>query len=215
MTVPVSSAGSWLLPAAKEAYAHRKDIANAWEKLYNYFLGKKSALAITGMAGVGKTVLYDHLRGDAPKLGYQPPGTSRKAERGHVLSSHQRIGLVVVPGQHFSVRLEELGKLFADKPGVDGVIHVVSYGYNTIRQEEMQQLFRERGIKDLDEFLRLQRQKVLRITCRPQITSLSWLCKKILVMQLLSRLRMTSLTILLKEGSCSGYWIWPTTLQKI
>jgi DNA replication protein DnaC len=70
----------WLLPVAKEAYENRKDILSAWERI-SAWLAKKKGIAFTGMAGVGKTVLFDHLTGTAYKRGYILPLRSESLEK--------------------------------------------------------------------------------------------------------------------------------------
>jgi DNA replication protein DnaC len=52
---------SWLLPVAREGYKSRQEIKSAWERLYVAIFGGKKNIAFTGMAGVGKTVLFEGL----------------------------------------------------------------------------------------------------------------------------------------------------------
>lgn len=54
---------SWVLPAAKELYAHRAEVQSVWTRIQKQWLGQKRELVVTGMAGAGKTVLFDHLSG--------------------------------------------------------------------------------------------------------------------------------------------------------
>jgi len=63
----------WVLPVAKEAYQHRDEIQKAWQKILAILLGKKTKIAFTGMAGTGKTVLFDYLTDKAYKRDYKPP----------------------------------------------------------------------------------------------------------------------------------------------
>jgi hypothetical protein len=125
---------SWVLPAAKEAYKNRQEIQSIWSRVATFFLGKKSSIAVTGMAGVGKTVLFDHLGGEAYKLGYKPPGKSEEEESGKVSAKGKRIGFRIIPGDSASPRRESIDGLFLGKKPVDGVIHVVANGYIETRK---------------------------------------------------------------------------------
>ncbi|HUK91999.1 MAG TPA: hypothetical protein VLZ81_16485, partial [Blastocatellia bacterium] len=111
---------SWMLPAAKELYQRRDEITGAWEKITALLLGKKRSIAFTGMAGVGKTVLFDHLTGKAYKQGYTPPSTSLVKEAGKVSFQKKRIHITVIPGQDSMPRLEAVDEIFFGKKGVDG-----------------------------------------------------------------------------------------------
>jgi hypothetical protein len=53
---------SWILPVAEKLYANREDIQNNFQKVSNWLLGEKSTIVITGLPGVGKTVLSDYHR---------------------------------------------------------------------------------------------------------------------------------------------------------
>src|SRR5438477_4920821 len=118
----------WLLPALKTAYKHREDIAGGWKKFTTWLLGAKSVVAFTGAAGVGKTVLLDHLSGHAFKAGYQPPAQSQKDEKAGISEHRKRIRLVTIPGQTSGPRFEAFKKVMSDKETVDGIIHVVANG---------------------------------------------------------------------------------------
>jgi len=81
MLEPLSHS-SWLIPVAKEAYKSRAQIATSWERALTHIKGKKIEIAVTGLSGAGKTVLLDHLTGQAFHRGYKPPGRSRSLEKG-------------------------------------------------------------------------------------------------------------------------------------
>jgi hypothetical protein len=149
--------GSWLLPAAKEAYSHRKEIAGTWQKITDWVFGQKRNVAFTGCAGVGKTVLLDHLSGIAFRLGYKPPEESQSEETARVSEVGKRIRLVTVPGQDSGPRYEALNRLLIEEYPLDGVIHVVANGFRTIRNETAKKvLLEERQIETIDDYLREQ-----------------------------------------------------------
>ena len=154
MPDPVST--SWLVPTAKELYTHKEDVKTLWNRLSTLLKG--SHIAVTGMSGAGKTVLFDHLTGKAPKIGYRPPDRSQRAEKGKTTLTNKRIGLSVVPGQLSTPRSVELQHLFTDKPGVDGVIHVACHGYTLLRKEEADSILQQ-GLGTLQQFTEYQRQQ--------------------------------------------------------
>lgn len=143
---------SWLLPAAKEAYQNRGEIKSSWERIYAAIFGQKKNIAFTGMAGVGKTVLFQHLNGAAFNKNYSPPGTSQSKEKSKISAPKKRIHLTVIPGQEQHPRFEVLDELFEGKKPVDGIIHVVSNGFIELRSEAAQQVAIEKGIDTTDNF---------------------------------------------------------------
>jgi hypothetical protein len=90
-------------------------------------------VAVTGMTGVGKTELVDHLCGR--------PGPSRTSESGSAVMERRvrrdrrlrGFRFRVVPGENAATRLGALDEVFYDDP-VDGVLHVVANGYATGRR---------------------------------------------------------------------------------
>lgn len=149
--MPIEHA-SWVLPAAKEAYQNREAIISAWEKIYAAIFGQKKNIAFTGMPGVGKTVLFHHLSGEAYKKSYTPPGTSLSKESDKITAPQKRIHLTVVPGQEASPRFEALDTLFEGKKPVDGIIHVVANGFIEFRAEASEKVLVESGIDTTDKF---------------------------------------------------------------
>ena len=142
MIEPISHS-AWLIPAVKEAYKSREQIANTWERVVTQIKGKKIEIAITGLSGAGKTVLLDHLTGQAYHRGYAPPGRSRSSETGKMPAKGFRIGLNTIPGQDSRIRQTAIAKIFEAKRPVDGVIHVVSNGYVSEREAAAREVLAE------------------------------------------------------------------------
>ena len=161
--------GSWLLPAAIEAYKHREEIRGFWNRILDWLLGRKTQIAVTGVSGVGKTVLYDHLTGKALKTGYKPPLASESVEKGSLAPGGKRIVLSVIPGQEAEPRYVAIDELFGEKTPIEGVIHVAAYWYPSTRNELARQtLIREAGLTtpELYREHQLARElKDLRETC--------------------------------------------------
>jgi hypothetical protein len=90
-------------------------------------------VAVTGMTGVGKTELVDHLCGRGSEAGAPEAGSAvleRRVRRGRRLTGFR---FRVVPGDNAAARLGALDEVFHDDP-VDGVLHVVSDGHATGRR---------------------------------------------------------------------------------
>jgi len=150
---------SWAIPAAKEAYEHREKIRKGVEWLTDYLLGKRSSIVFTGMPGVGKTVLYDFLCGNAYSPSYQLPDKSRRPERGAKREGRQRIGLSVIPGDISRPRFEAIDELVLGKNPPHGVVHVVADGYADIRHDDARAyLVEEQGIGTISQFREFQRR---------------------------------------------------------
>jgi GTPase SAR1 family protein len=160
-SVPDLTGFSWLLPAAKEAYDNREAIQGGWKKLAAPLFGGKKSIAFTGMPGVGKTVLVDHLTGAAFRQGYKPPGKSQVLEVGKVSRNRKRLRFSVIPGQESAPRLDATDDLFGDN-AVDGIVHVVANGFIEIRNQTAREaLISEGGLATLANFREHQRQQEL------------------------------------------------------
>lgn len=104
----------------------RERVVGLWQHRY-------PTVAVTGMTGVGKTELVDHLCGR--------PDTSTTAEVGSAVMERRvrrdrrlrGFRFRVVPGENAATRLGALDEVFHDHP-VDGVLHVVAHGHATGRR---------------------------------------------------------------------------------
>lgn len=159
----------WVVPAAGLVIEHHDKALSAWERASAALAGKKSQIVITGMAGSGKTVLFDHITGQAFRRNYCPPGKSQSAESGKHTTKGKRLRLSVVPGQESNPRMEALRDLFGSKKQVDGVIHVVANGFIDIRDDDAKRvLLEDNDLNTIQRFRdhQLQRELVdLDATC--------------------------------------------------
>ncbi len=114
-------------------YRHRDDIRHMLATGWKAFFGTRTDLAFTGMQGVGKTVLLDHLTGKAFEDGYALPLQSQAIDRGTVSLKGQRLRVSVVPGQNAQPRQTALDTLFEGKKPVNGVVHAVANGFASVR----------------------------------------------------------------------------------
>ncbi len=102
------------------------------ERLTGVFQHRYPTVAVTGMTGVGKSRLVDHLSG--PRAGGVPEAGSAVMERRVRRDPRLRgFRFRVVPGENAATRLGALDEVFHDNP-VDGVLHVVANGYATGRR---------------------------------------------------------------------------------
>ncbi|MER7586916.1 GTPase [Micromonospora sp. NPDC127501] len=146
---------------ALAAYRYREEIRSIWGKTLEKLVGKKSHIVFTGMPGVGKTVLLDHLTGRGFDPKYLPPGRSVNAERGKVNQSGNKMAITVIPGQLSQPRLEHLAQAFDTKQPVDGVVHVVCNGFAAQRDPFQVEYLRENGIDTLEKYREHHRQREL------------------------------------------------------
>ncbi len=128
---------SWQAPI-EAAIKNRETIKELLEGGLAAIFGKSTSIAFTGMEGVGKTVLLDHLTGKALKIDYQNPDQSQKVEKGKIRLPGQRLKISVVPGQDANPRLVAIDDLFSGKKPVEGVVHTVAFGFASIRNADIQ-----------------------------------------------------------------------------
>jgi GTPase SAR1 family protein len=164
---------TWAIPIAGQAIRNREEIAGLWARLMNTLRGKHSQLAVTGMPGVGKTVLLDHLTGQAFGPDYELPARSAQVERETLRRTGQRLGLAVIPGQRSSSnRLLGIDELFIGKKPVSGILHVVSFGYTETRSEFAMEAMRTRDLAAMRAIRLEEELEDLRATC--QVIRTSW-----------------------------------------
>lgn len=149
----------WAVPVLiGKAIEHRSKIEEIWNNVSNWLLGEKRSIAFTGMPGIGKTVLFEHVSGAAYRPGYRYPEPSVAAESGKIPSAKKRLRVTVVPGDQSTPRLEALEDLFNGKHTVDGIVHVVAYGFAEVRDEFAREaLVKEGKLETLEQFLQQQK----------------------------------------------------------
>ncbi|UMG91046.1 GTPase domain-containing protein [Nocardioides sp. TF02-7] len=103
------------------------------ERLTGVFQHRYPTVAVTGMTGVGKSELVDHLSGRAQGDGVPDAGSAVMERRTRRSRRLRGFRFRVVPGENAATRLGALDEVFHDDP-VDGVLHVVANGYATGRR---------------------------------------------------------------------------------
>lgn len=134
------------------AYKYRKFIQDSWKKAQvKIGLGKPSVI-VTGRAGVGKSVLASHYHGEANKQDWNEPGTSSDVEIKPITIGDWTKIVAVIPGQDSLERSRALGEALNKEDGLDGVIHVVDWGFTSIRDSAVKrEMIEAKGIDSIDK----------------------------------------------------------------
>lgn len=130
------------------AYQYRKFIQNYWKRAQvKLGLGKPSVI-ITGRAGAGKSVLASHYHGEANTQDWNEPGTSTDVEIKPITIGDWTKIVAVIPGQSSLERAKALGQ--ANE--LDGVIHVVDWGFTSIRESAVKrEMIERKGIDSIEK----------------------------------------------------------------
>lgn len=156
MTIPLDpwSAG---LQVASMAISHSAELQNLWDRVWATVSRRNSKIVVTGIPGVGKTVLFDHISGLAGNPAYELPSMSRAPEIKRLKQGDQRWAVTVVPGQSTPVKTQTLDTAFRSGRPIDGVIYVVANGFATLREKTVERAIIERG-----QTLSLYREEILK-----------------------------------------------------
>lgn len=140
------SQDSWtdLFPApvkpAVYAYKYRHKIQEYWTKALVQ-LGKGSAdVIVTGRGGAGKSVLASHYHGEANNLDWQLPATSNDVEVKPIAIGDWTKIVSVIPGQDTAERTQAIDEVFNKNEALEGIIHVVDWGYTAVRDETVRKV---------------------------------------------------------------------------
>jgi hypothetical protein len=102
-------------------------VARNRQRLRNVFQHRYPTVAVTGMTGVGKTVLVDRLCGRTPAAVAPDVGSAVMEYRVRRGGDLRGFRFRVVPGENAATRLGALDEVFHDD-AVDGVLHLVADG---------------------------------------------------------------------------------------
>jgi len=133
------------------AYKYRKFIQKYWKKAQVFANLGKPNIVITGRSGAGKSVLAAHYHGEANSLDWVEPGTSSDVEIKPIEMGKWTQIVAVIPGQNSKERAVALDSAFNKHDGLEGVIHVVDWGYTRIRDIAIQQEMATKGIDSISK----------------------------------------------------------------
>lgn len=144
-----------LVPVARPAvyvYKNRHAIQAYWVKTL-IVLGKGCTdVLITGRPGAGKSVLAAHYHGEANNLDWTLPDTSSDVEIKPIAIGEWTKIVSVVPGQNNSERAKALDLALNDNDSLDGIIHVVDWGYTAVRDDSIKKsMIEHRGLDTIDK----------------------------------------------------------------
>ncbi len=142
---------NWIIPTIASAAKDPK-VASLIVSLWEKWSGRRPRLAVTGMQGIGKSLMVDTLLGKSLKPGYRKPMPSQSVEK-QVLNLSRNVAVTIVPGQAAGHRFVGLDEVFGSRKPVEGVVHVVGFGYSTERNDvRVQNLIRETKLTTLNKY---------------------------------------------------------------
>ncbi|WP_288878055.1 hypothetical protein [uncultured Citrobacter sp.] len=139
-----------LLPTAVRApiaiYKNKSNLNRWWKKLLVYIGTGDTNVVVTGGAGAGKTVLTTCHHGEVKDHEWKEPDASTMVERKAITVGEWTKVFSVVPGQDIHAREVALNEAFHKHSNLEGVVHVVDYGYTTIRASVVREKLVKSGI---------------------------------------------------------------------
>lgn len=119
------------------AYQYRHAIHDQWIKGL-IKLGKGSSdVIVTGRPGAGKSVLAAHYHGEANSLDWKLPETSNDVEVKPITIGDWTKIVSIVPGQNTTERAKSLDLALNSNGSLEGIIHVVDWGYTAVRDNSI------------------------------------------------------------------------------
>jgi len=141
------------------AYRQRRFLQKWWKRLLiSVNLGKTNIL-VTGQPSTGKSVLTATLYSESSNIDYMLPGTSTTVETKAITLGDWTKVVRVVPGQVSAERDRGIHDAF-DSDELQGILHVVDWGYTKPRDLAIQARLIEQGIDSIqnlrDYYLKLE-----------------------------------------------------------
>lgn len=158
------------------AYKYRHFIQQHWKSLQIAAGIGTPQVLVTGRSGVGKSVLVAHYHGEANSHTWNLPASSPDVEIKPISIGDWTKIVSVVPGQDSRERTIALDNSFNKFDGLEGVIHVVDWGYTAVRDEAIRgavvsggvdtvELFRQRNLRlEIEDFNYMIERMIMSIT---------------------------------------------------
>lgn len=151
MAIEWFTQASYAMRAAKAGYDHRHAIQKYWARAKAYADLGKTQILITGAPSAGKTLLSGQMHGKARTLYYEKPDASLGVETDAIQLGQWTKLVRVLPGQ---TNLRTQGEIdaFASNDSLEGLIHVVDWGYSLPRDPSVQiSLVKRDGIQTIKQ----------------------------------------------------------------
>lgn len=145
-----TTATSLALRFGKGTYDNRHAIQKYWVKAKAYLDIGKTQIVVTGLSNAGKSMLVAHMHGRARDLFFEIPPESRTVEVDAILLGEWTKLVRVLPGQSGRRAHGEI-EAFENNPDLEGVIHVVDFGYVKPRDDANVQDLIRRGVLSIED----------------------------------------------------------------
>ncbi|WP_348946075.1 GTPase domain-containing protein [Chitinibacter sp. FCG-7] len=143
-------------------YKYRSDIQAYWKKLQVMLGLGRVNVVVTGRAGSGKSSLTSLWHGEANDLAWVSPVAASTDVEIKPISIGDWTKIVhVIPGQNSRERILGMEVAFASKSCAEGVVHVVDWGYTTIRTSASVSALMAEGVDTIDKLRSVNLQKEL------------------------------------------------------
>ncbi|MGE6447933.1 hypothetical protein [Pseudoalteromonas tetraodonis] len=154
-----------MLPSAVKTpitiYKNKKFLHKWWKRLQVSAGMGQTNILITGAAGAGKTVLATCYHGEVKDMEWEEPETSNDIENLPITIGEWTQIVTVLPGQDIKARSIGLTKTLHRGTSIEGIIHVVDFGYTSIRSEFSQKASVESGIETIDDLRKVNLEREL------------------------------------------------------
>lgn len=143
------------LKTASAVFTSRKMILSAVCSCVG--MAMSSRIIVTGMAGAGKSYLFESIVQESKNKKMKRPGQSVKGED-HVLYLGNGIlpkKVTIIPGQNMAVSTHLKNKKIDNNSKLEGIIHILDFGYNVPRDQYSESNYQSKGIfkfEDLREY---------------------------------------------------------------
>lgn len=147
--VPVLESLAFVPPVLKTAsavFTSRKMILSAVCSCVGMAMSTK--IIVTGMAGAGKSYLFESIVQESKNKKMKRPGQSVKGED-HVLYLGNGMlpkKITIIPGQNMAVSTDLKNKKIDNNDKLEGIIHVMDFGYNSPRDQYSASNYQSKGI---------------------------------------------------------------------
>ncbi|MBP2841200.1 GTPase domain-containing protein [Pseudomonas sp. PNP] len=133
------------------AYKHRHYIQEYFVKAKALLNIGKTQIIVTGLPSAGKSMLVGQMHGRARELYHEAPGESKSVEVDAITLGEWTKLVRVLPGQ-VGYRVQGELEAFVANEALEGLIHVVDFGYSGPRDQILAgELIREDGLDTIEK----------------------------------------------------------------